>query len=415
MNDLPTLPRALASVVSETLAEFPVVVVTGARQTGKTTLVRRLLHDDRAYRTLDDLRVLEQAQREPDLLVRDAERLTLDEVQRVPDLLRAVKREVDRHRSPGRFLLTGSSNLLLMGRVSETLAGRAAYLRLGPLTESEKASNVTAPPWEALLRADDAVGALRVLASRRSAPGRDWTEAACEGGYPPVPPLSAQGRARWFDGYVATYLERDLQQLASIDSLSDFRRLAEIATLRLGGIVNQAELARDAGLSRPTAHRYLNLLEASYQLRRLRPFAKTRTARVVKSPKLYWTDTGLAAHMAGLGSAAALTAAARRGAFLENLLLAHLDVWAETVTPRPSFHYWRTADGIEVDFVLEHERRLLPIEVKASTRARSADAGGIEKFFAHHRSAKVGLVVHTGDDAYALTPRIAAVPLHAVI
>ena len=187
-------------------------MLTGARQTGKTTLTRHLVSaTQRTFRTLDDLRVLEQAEREPDLLVREAERLTLDEVQRAPDLLRAVKRAVDEDRRPGRFLLTGSANLLLLRTVSETLAGRAVYLRLGPLTEGEKARSTSAPVWSTLLAAETAEQGERLLRSRPSHP-LTWQDAALRGGYPPVLPLSPDDRARWFDGYLATYLERDLQQ-----------------------------------------------------------------------------------------------------------------------------------------------------------------------------------------------------------
>jgi predicted AAA+ superfamily ATPase len=415
VNDLQIKPRHLTATLEQTLREFPVVVVTGARQTGKTTLVQRLLADERAYRTLDDLRVLEMAQREPDVLVAEAERMTLDEVQRVPDLLRAIKRAVDRKRQPGRFLLTGSANLLLMRAASESLAGRATYLRLGPLTESEKAGRSEVPPWRTWLEASDPQRIVRTIADRPVAAGRAWTERACEGGYPPVLSLALTGRARWFDGYIATYLERDLQQLAAIDSLADFRRLIEIAALRLGGVVNQAELGRDAALTRPTTHRYLNLLETSHQLRRLRPFAKTRTARVVKAPKLYWSDTGLVTHMAGFLEPAQLAAAPRRGAFLENLFLCHLDAWVETESPRPSIYYWRTSDGAEVDFVVERGRHLLPLEVKASTTVSRRDAAGIETFLRHHRSARVGAILYLGSEPYALSPRIAVVPLGALL
>jgi hypothetical protein len=179
-------------------------------------------------------------------------------------------------------------------------------------------------------------------------------------GYPPVLPLDAEQRARWFEGYVTTYLERDLQQIAGISALVDFRRLLQVAALRLGGILNQADLARDAALSRPTAHRYLNLLEVSFQLRKLPAYAVNPTTRLVKSPKLYWTDTGLAAHLGGVASAAELPSNPRSGAFLENLVLAELDAWRECVAPRPEVFYWRTASGAEVDFVIEHQRRLVP-------------------------------------------------------
>jgi predicted AAA+ superfamily ATPase len=408
----------LARVLEGALAAFPVVVLTGARQTGKTTLVQRLLPGAgaRTFRTLDDFRVLELAQREPDLLLREGDPLTLDEVQRAPELLRAIKRAVDEDRRPGRFLLTGSANLLLMQQVSETLAGRAIYLRLGPLTESEKLGRSSSGVWPALLSATTAEQALIALRAQPLVP-RAWTDAAAEGGYPPILHLSLENRTRWFEGYVATYLERDLQQLAAISSLTDFRRLLEISALRLGGLLNRADLARDTAISRPTAHRYLNLLEVSFHLRLLRPFAKARGKRLTKSPKLYLTDTGLAAHLAGSLTAsdiATSSAVPPSGAFLENLLLAHMDVMRECLTPKPEIYFYRTSDGAELDFVIEHKRRLLPMEVKSSSRVTPRDLRTLERFLDEY-SAPWGLIAYAGTEPYAVSQRVVAVPVGALL
>lgn len=404
------LPRLLAPSVDACLRTFPVVVVTGARQTGKTTLVRDLLASrDRRFLTLDDLAVLDRAEREPDALVHGSGAMTLDEVQRVPDLLRAVKRAVDEDPSPGRFLLTGSANLLLMRTVSETLAGRAVYLRLGPLTEREKACRAGPPPWGDLLAAADADAAERILA-RGGHPAADWRAACVQGGLPPVLGLTAEARARWFDGYVATYLERDLQQLSTIAALADFRRLLAAAAARVGALVNRADLARDAALSRPTAHRYVNLLEVSFQLRLLPAYSANRGQRVVKSPKLYFGDTGLAAHLAGLHRPAEAS-----GALLEHLVLAQVDAWRETVAPRPEVFFWRTAAGAEVDFVIEQGRRLLPIEVKSARQARPSDAKGLEAFLGAHARARFGLLAHDGPSTERLGARVLAVPIAALL
>jgi predicted AAA+ superfamily ATPase len=246
---------------------------------------------------------------------------------------------------------------------------------------------------------------------------RPWSEAAAEGGYPPILALQEPNRTRWFEGYVATYLERDLQQLASISSLADFRRLLEIAALRVGGLINRADLARDAALSRPTAHRYLNLLEVSFHLRPLQPYAKVRGKRLVKTPKLYLADTGLCAHLAGSLSApeiASASGAPASGAFLENLLLSHLDAMRECLAPKPEVYFYRSADGAEVDFVLEHRRRLLPMEVKASSRITARDLSALERFLDDY-SVPWGLVAYTGAEAYAVSRRIAAVPVGALL
>ncbi|MBI3269303.1 MAG: ATP-binding protein [Planctomycetes bacterium] len=420
MNNLSDLrPRILAQEVLTALGRFPVVVVSGARQTGKTTLVTMPpVGADRGYRTLDDLDVLERAQAAPDALLEDAPRLTLDEVQRVPSLLLAVKRAVDRKRAPGRFLLTGSANLLLMRRVSESLAGRAVYLDLWPMTEAEKAGRPDPGPWSDWLAARDAraVRALVPPTSPRNRAG-DTVAAILVGGYPSsVLAQDPEERAAWFDGYVRTYLERDLRDLAAIGNLTDFRRLMRLAALRAGQVLNQSALARDAGLPQPTAHRYLDLLETSYQIYRLPPYSVSRTKRLVKSPKLYWTDVGLAAHLAAVGSREGLAASPLAGALLENLLLAHLLAWRTCASPRPELHYWRTHSGEEVDFVLESGNRLLPIEVKSARRVGLGDARGLEAFLAEHpKSAPFGILLHGGDETLSLTERVVAVPLRAAL
>ncbi len=411
MNSYQIRPRILEPAVLAALGRFPVGVVTGARQTGKTTLVTTgAIAKGRTYRSLDDYDVLERALARPDVLVQEAERLTLDEVQRAPELLRAIKREVERSRKPGRFLLTGSANLLMMRRVSESLAGRAVYLTLWPMTEAEKQGTADAGPWSSWI---EARGARSVKAAVSAGPR--WPSKVVAGGYP-VPALAEDpgGRAQWFDGYVRTYLERDLQDISAISSLADFRRLMKLASLRVGQMLNQAELARDAALAQATAHRYMNLLEASCQIVRLQPFATSRTRRLVKTPKLYWSDTGLAAHLAGIASPEP-SEESIPGALLENLVLTQILAWRETALPRPEILYWRTQGGAEVDFVIEAGRRLLPIEVKSARRVRLADAKGLETFLEDNaKAAPLGILLYGGRDVVALTEAIVAVPLDAV-
>lgn len=272
---------------------MPAVVLMGARQTGKSTVAAERVDGTRRYATLDDLDVLDAARRDPEVLVGGPTPVTLDEVQREPGILAAVKRAIDRNRRPGRFLLTGSANLLLMKQVAESLAGRASYLTLWPMTRREQRGEGRAGRWDELLAAPDEDWR-DVLAAADAEP-EDWRALARRGGFPtPAVHLNAdRDRAIWFDGYVRTYLERDLQDLASISALPDFRRLMRAACLRLGQLVNQTELGRDTALPQATVHRWLNLLETSYLLVRLPAYAVNRTRRLIKSPKLYWGDTGV--------------------------------------------------------------------------------------------------------------------------
>jgi len=396
------LPRAIDTIVRSHLKVMPAVVLTGARQTGKSTLVERLF-PDRRYHTLDDLDIRDAVRRNPDLLVGGDVPVTLDEVQRAPDLLLAVKRAVDLDRRPGRFLLTGSANLLLMHRVSESLAGRASHLILRPMTQGEQRGQGRAGRWSELLEAPEADW--MALLSSQTARAEDWRVAALRGGYP-TPALEledADARAIWFDGYVRSYLERDLQALSSIENLTDFRRLMRAAGLRLGTMVNQSELGRDVGLPQATVHRWLGLLEASFMLYRLPAYTVNRTKRLIKTPKLYWNDTGLAVHMAGEPGPS--------GAHLENLILNDLKVWADTDRRVTEVGYWRTTAGEEVDLVVEVGDRLLPIEVKATTRPRLGDAVHLRAFRQEYGDRSMpGLLLHGGDRVEWLAPGLLAVP-----
>ena len=407
------LPRLMEGELGRALGRFPVVVLTGARQTGKTTLVGRF--PGRLFRSLDDLDVREAALRRPESLIVAGTGCTFDEVHLAPGLLSSIKRDVDRARRPGRFLLTGSANLLLMRRISETLAGRAVYLHLWPMTESEKGGSPAAGFWNALLAADGPADALRGV--RPGASLRDWPRRAFAGGFPvQVRTPDPADRAPWFEGYVRTYLERDLQEVSSISALPDFRRLMRLAAARLGQVLNQSTLARDAELPQPTCHRWLNLLETSFQVVRVPAYAGNRASRLVRAPKLYWADPGLAAHLAGLGSPEALAADPLAGAFLENLVLVDLLAWRETASPRPWIHYWRTRQGREVDFVIESGRRLLPVEVKAARGVTVSDAASMEAFMDERpQSAPFGVLLYSGEEARPLTARVLAVPLSTAL
>lgn len=402
------LPRAVAAALRERLGAMPAVVVTGMRQTGKSTLVEQLVAGRRRYQSLDDLDVLDAARREPEVLLEGVDPVTLDEVQREPELLRAVKRAVDRRRVPGRYLLTGSANLLLMRQVSESLAGRASYLTLWPMTRREQLGRGRCGLWEELLAAPDEEWR-DILAAEPDEPA-DWRALALRGGFP-TPAVAMRkpvDRSVWMDGYVRTYLERDLQDLASISALPDFRRLMRAASLRAGQLVNQTELGRDVALPQPTVHRWLNLLETSYLLVRLPAYAVNRTKRLVKSPKLYWGDTGLLLHLAG--------ASEPGGAHLENLVLHDLLAWRDARLERAELGYWRTAIGEEVDFVIEAGGRLLPIEVKASPRPRLSDTAHLRTFRAEYgRKARAALLLHTGSALEWLAPGVLAAPWWKVI
>lgn len=393
----------MAAALEDHLRVMPAVVLTGARQTGKSTLASQLTGGTRTYMTLDDIEVRGAAQQHPEQLLQLPGPLTLDEVQRAPDLLLAIKRAIDLDRVPGRYLLTGSANLLLMQHVSESLAGRASYLTLWPMTRREQLGLGSAGRWDELLASPHAEW--RELLGDAPATPERWQEFAQRGGFP-TPALqmsSAEDRSRWFEGYVQTYLERDLQSLSAIAALPDFRRLMRIAALRVGQMINQTEIGRDATIAQATAHRYLNLLEASYMVVRVPAFANNRTKRLIKTPKLYWGDVGLGVHLAAEHEPT--------GAHLENIVLHDLLAWRETLPRRAEVMYWRTTNGEEVDFVVESGKQLLPIEVKATTRPRLSDAANLRVFLREYADrSRAALLLHAGEHVEWLAPDVLAVP-----
>ncbi len=415
MDTHPAPHRLLSDKLQEALDRAPVVILSGARQVGKSTLVQGFDGAaERRYLTLDHLPTLARAQQAPETLVTEAPRLTLDEVQRAPDLMLAVKYVVDREKQPGQFLLTGSANLLLTRTSGESLAGRAQYLTLRPMTAREADRRPLANAWSALLDARDAEDALARL---EPALEIDWRERALRGGFPPAAlATSTTERAQWLEDYAATYLRRDLRELARVDDLPGFSRLMQLAALRTGGLLNQTALARDAALARTTTLRWLSLLEATYLATLLPPFFESRSRRLIASPKLFPGDTGLALHLCGVETVEQLERLPRPGAWLEAWVLNELLASLETRSPKPTLYHYRTATGLEIDFVLEAGQRRLPIEVKASAAVRPDDAKVLESFCAEHgERAPFGIVLHTGRDAHRLTAHTIAVPLGAVV
>ncbi len=407
-------PRALGAAVERALRSHPVVVVSGARQTGKTTLVQNLPSaGGRSFQTLDDLDALELARKRPEDLLARGRRLTLDEVQRAPELLLAIKRDVDQRRRAGRFLLTGSANLLRMRQVADSLAGRAVYLWLAPLTSGEKRGDGQVPPWSRVLRCRTAAAVAERVSELSTVRTESLGRELLFGGMPrAVLARTATERSLWFDGYLQTYLERDLRDLSQIASLPDFKRLMGLAAARIGQLLNQTDLARDAGLSQATAHRYLNLLEVTFQSSRLSPYSVNPSKRLIKAPKLYWLDSGLAAHLGGIGDARGLRSSRLAGSLLENRALVALRAWRETVHPKPEIHYWRTAGGAEVDFVIEHRSRLVPVEVKMRERVRSSDLRHMEIFLADYgKRAPWGIVLHATDRPHVIARRLVGLPV----
>ncbi|MBI4585301.1 MAG: ATP-binding protein [Planctomycetes bacterium] len=409
--------RHLKPLILESLKEFPVVAILGGRQVGKSTLAQDLSSADwpARYYTLDDFAVLSAALRDPEGYVDSLETTAiLDEVQRAPDLLRAVKRAVDRSRQPGRFLLTGSANLLTLKSVSESLAGRVALFELHPFSWSEITGDPSPPPvLENLFSCKTAPAFLKKLPGLKSAVKKDdLAQKILAGGFP-VPALMKSGRTRaqWFDSYRQTYLERDLRDLAQIMNLPDFGRLLTSSAFRSGQLLNTAELSRDLGIPLNTVRRHLGILETTYQLWLAQPYFANIGKRLVKSPKVYFNDTGLALGILGIDSWKTLEQQGREGAVVETWAAGELRKLAALSSRRTEVLFWRTHTGQEVDFILARGEALAAIEVKWSQTLKESELAGLESC-QKDLSKNLGLavVLYPGETAFAFDERTAAVP-----
>jgi predicted AAA+ superfamily ATPase len=402
-------PRELTTLLREALGSLPVVVVTGLRQAGKTTLIATdPAFAGRRYLTLDDLATLEAAQRDPEALITGDEPLTIDEVQRSPSLLLAVKRAVDRRREPGRFLLSGSANLALLDGVSESLPGRALYLTLHPFTRRERLGRTAEPPFLVRFLAEP-----KMLSSTPAEPLS--ADEILAGGLPPVALEDVANRGLWFLGYEQTYLERDLRALSQVADLVAFRNVLRLAALRTGQLLNQSELARDARLPVSTVSRYLGLLEASFVFVRLAPHLRSRATRLLKSSKIFVSDSGLAAHLTGATDLAPKADEPMRGALIETYVHQNLAGILGAHLPRARLDYWSIQGRHEVDFVISLGRETVAIEVKAGARLGERDLAGLEAFKAQTPGVRAGIVAYNGTEVLRLGDDLYAVPLSLLL
>ncbi len=406
-------PRALEAVVARHLREFPVVTLVGLRQAGKTTLARRL-GPGRTWITLDDLGALAAARRDPEGFLSGLPRpVTIDEAQRVPELLLAIKREVDRRRRPGVFLLTGSARIELRRGVRETLAGRAAMLRLRPMTWAEAAGRAAWNGVDELFSCRSAADA-----ARRFPRGGPFEVRRILAGGLPVPLLRLGGpaRGRWFEQYRAAYVERDVPPLVQVADVPRFVRFLGLAAARTAQTVNYAGFANDAGLSVDTAIRWFGVLEATFLADLVPPWWRNLGKRLVKAPKGHVGDAGLAAHLLGIRDWPEAVRLNLAGPLLETLVAQHLLAFCGSARQPTSLSHYRSQAGAEVDFVLSRGGRLVPVEVKLAAGVRERDVRGLSIFLKDHAGdATFGIVVTTGPEPVPVARGITSIPLAALL
>lgn len=408
-----TLPRLAAEHIRIAASVNPIVFLIGPRQVGKSTLLQTLADaDKRRVLSLDDPATRTLLREDPMRILEAGPPLVIDEIQREPELILALKRAVDRMgraRKGGHFLVTGSANPLAMKSVADGLTGRASYVQLRGLTRRETLGHASAGAWDILLHepVDKWEPVLRDLALPRAA----WRDVCRAGGFPwPAVHLhDDDARQHWFASYVRNHVDRDVRELSAITNELQYFELMQLAAHRTGNLLNQTDLGRDARLSQPQVSRWLALLETTFQAKRVYSYGRNRATRLIKAPKLYWYDTGLAVHLARAESPA--------GAHFENHVLNDLDAWADQHVARAQVTYWRTAAGREVDFVLEGpDRGLLGIEVKTSRSVTHRDARHLVDFVTEREPEGArGVILYDGDFHVRLHERIVAIPWWQVL
>jgi predicted AAA+ superfamily ATPase len=402
------LGRHLEHAAAAALADTRVVTINGARQVGKSTLLHRLMRGrEGEERTLDDGSTLAAARADPARFVRHPGLLAIDEVQRAPELMLAIKAAVDREKRPGQFLLSGSARVLGLRTLPDALVGRMETLELWPLSQGELAR-----------RRDgfvDACFADEPMFKTAKEERGGYLERLSRGGFPEATQRDEGRRARFFSAYASDLVDRDVTQLADIQRRDVLFDLLEVVAGRAATLLKNEALASASGIPATTLERYLSLFEEVFLIKRVPAWATSATDRAVRMRKLLFVDTGLCAHLAGKTLRRLAKDDAAVGPLLENFVLGELARQLGWAATRASLHHYRTRDGLEVDAVLESEGRLVGVEVKAAESVRKEDFRGLEHLAARApRQFHHGVVLYAGDKVLPFGEHLTAAPIDAL-
>ena len=382
--------RTAKLILNEALAISPAVLLSGARQVGKSTLC---LNQDREYRVFDDLSEREAALNDSMGYIASLPKpITLDEIQKVPEVLEGIKINIDKKRLNGTFLLTGSANVLDMKKAKDTLAGRIIEIVMWPLSQKE-------------LKGKYEENIIDLLFSKgvEGITGADISydailKAMLEGGYPEIQKIeSARGRALWFNSYISTYVERDIRDVGELRDISAFIKFFNIIAPRSCSLLNKSDLANDAALSEPTINNYLSMLEMIYQISLLRAYSSNVSKRFIKSPKLFMTDSGIFTHLLGITSTEGIHESNHKGDIFETFVYGELLKHLSYSMTQPSIYHYRTNDKKEIDFILEKGNTIIAIEVKASRTVKRDDFKHIADFQSKSKQNVLGIVLYAGE------------------
>lgn len=394
--------RLISENIKLVIQNFPIIVLTGARQVGKSTLLLNEFKDYN-YISLDDYNILSQARVDPQSLISGSDYIIIDEAHKAPELFSSIKLAVDRDRHR-RFILSGSSNLLLMKSVSESLAGRAVYFNLMPMTLSELNQNFDGyNNFKELFADKPSIKAVNNTSNPVSL--------FLRGFMPPIMRLSNMDEVLlWWENYIKTYIERDVLELTKIESLVNFRKVLASLAFRTGNLINQSEIARDTAVSQPTIFRYMSLLETLNLLYKVPPYYKSKSKQTLKSPKIYFIDPALALFLCGYHDEESLLNSREIGGFFENMVYLHLKTFADLLIPKASIYFYRRRDGREVDFIIEYKMRRLALEVKLTKNPSYEDIKNLLVFLEENPDTLRGVFIYTGSEIKKIHSKIIAIP-----
>ncbi len=407
------IKRNITLRLLDALKDTPVVLLQGARQTGKSTLVQLLARKQHPaeYLTLDDLSIYSAIKDNPDdFLNTYSDNIILDEVQKAPELFRAIKSVVDKNRKPGKFILTGSANILLLPKISESLAGRIEILQLYPFSQSEIMGNK--------INVLDRLFTENMNIKANPADGHvDIYKNIVVGGYPEaVFRKTDRRRNAWFESYAKSMLQRDIKELSHIESIAQFPKLLNLLAARTGALLNFAEISRAISIPQTSLKRYFTLLEASFLVYLLPPYYKNRSKRLIKTAKIYFNDTGLLSHQLSININGLKKDKILFGHILENYVLMELIKYAAWSDYQYKFYHYRTVSGREIDFIIERsDGKTVAIEVKSSANTEAKMFVHIKDFESEigknfHR----GYVFYLGNKIFHYSKNRIAVPINII-